>query len=248
MGLSSLFRKKPKHPATERDADFPELTGQHYIEFLGRLHDLRSPSIYLEVGTQKGRSLVKAHCPSIAIDPEFQLDTEVVKSKPWLHMAQMTSDDFFASGYLERNEIKIDFAFLDGMHLFEYLLRDVMNAEAHSVPGGLLALHDCVPFARVMAKRDWDKSVTRSWTGDVWKLLPILRSYRPDLKVEVVDCAPTGLVLIRNLDPESKCLREAYDDILATYMDLELEDYGIEKFVSELSLVTAETYSEGADG
>jgi hypothetical protein len=56
-----------------------------------------------------------------------------------------------------------------------------------------------------------------AWTGDVWKVLPILKKFRPDLKVALFDCPPTGLVACTNLDPNSTVLTEAYDQIIAEF-------------------------------
>jgi hypothetical protein len=53
-----------------------------------------------------------------------------------------------------------------------------------------------------------------NWTGDVWKLLFILKAYRPDLKVRVFDCPPTGLVACTQLNSESTVLTAAYHNIL----------------------------------
>ncbi|MGB3148085.1 MAG: glycosyltransferase, partial [Paracoccaceae bacterium] len=147
----------------------------------------------------------------------------------------------FASRLLDRLGLKIDLAFLDGMHLFEYLLRDFINTERHMAPDGLVTLHDCVPFNRVMAERDWDRAKTRSWTGDVWKLVPILRAYRPDLTVEVLDLAPTGLVTVRNLDPENTSLADQYDEIVSKYLNVTLADFGLEKLCETVRLQPAPT-------
>src|SRR5258706_5348979 len=42
------------------------------------------------------------------------------------------------------------------------------------------------------------------WSGDVWKLVPCLKKYRPDLSIHTIASAPTGLPVIRNLDPASR--------------------------------------------
>lgn len=242
----ALGRSKPKASASPRDPEFPVLTGVQYISFLSAFHKQIQPRGYLEVGTQSGASLTCASCPSDAIDPEFKIKHDVIGSKPNLYMYQGTSDDFFASPYLESADLTLDFAFLDGMHLFEYLLRDFMNAERHvSAEGAYIAMHDCVPHSRVMVKRNWDKAETRSWTGDVWKILPVLKRFRPDLIVEVLDCPPISLVLVSNLDPGSRVLQENYDAIVDEYLPLDLPGYGVERFVDELSLVDSHTYFGG---
>jgi hypothetical protein len=71
----------------------------------------------------------------------------------------------------------------------------------------------------------------------VWKLIPILQEYRPDLRIEVLDCAPTGLVVVSNLDPRNKALPKAYDQILRRYTDLTLADYGVERFYASFTYI-----------
>lgn len=241
--LQKALGRKSKSPVTVPDPEFPRLEGMHYIDLLGRFHEVRRPGTYLEVGSQKGLSLQPARGRCIAIDPSFRIESDVIAGKEDLYLYQGTSDDFFASNYLGQMGIRIDFAFLDGMHLFEFLLRDLINTERRAAgPKSVIALHDCVPYARIMTTRDWDKSITRSWTGDVWKLIPILRRYRPDLEVKVLDCEPTGLVLISHCDSQSTVLEDAYDEIVAEYTPLSIEGFGIERFVEELQLTSAEGY------
>ncbi|WP_375689086.1 class I SAM-dependent methyltransferase [Pseudooceanicola sp. LIPI14-2-Ac024] len=229
-----MFWRKKGPPEVTREPDFPELPGPHYLDFLAGYHRAVAPGTYLEIGTQKGRSLAPAGGHCIAIDPEFRLDVPVTEGKESLYLYQGPSDDFFASGYLDRQSMTFDLAFLDGMHLFEFLLRDFVNAEARMAPGGRIVLHDCIPFARIMADRDWDRTRTLAWTGDVWKLVPILKRFRPDLQLEVLDCPPTGLVLISDLDPGSRVLAEAMEDIVAEYLPLTLDGYGVPRYLDEI--------------
>jgi hypothetical protein len=202
------------------------------------------PEWYLEVGTETGRSLALVQGNAIAIDPQFRIDRNL-RYPSQLHMFQMTSDDFFATDFLKRNDIRIDLAFLDGMHHFEYLLRDFINAERGSKPESLIILHDCVPYNHLMAQRDWDKNKTISWTGDVWKLLPILKRHRPDLKVEILDCAPTGLVMISELNPADTILDAEYKTIIGEWLETSLVNFGSERLVAEFPLVSAHDSLKG---
>lgn len=97
---------------------------------------------YLEVGCRSGRTFGPVRGKTIAVDPYFRIETNVIGPKPALHILQQTSDDFFASGFLKAMKIKLSFSFLDGLHLFEYLLRDFMGAEANSHKNGVIAMHD----------------------------------------------------------------------------------------------------------
>jgi hypothetical protein len=195
---------------------------------------------YLEVGCRQGDSFAPVRSKTIAVDPFFKVSTDVIGPKPVLFVFQQTSDDFFSSGFLQRNEIQLGLSFLDGMHLFEVLLRDIINAERNSRPEGVIALHDCCPLIPEMTVRDYTRLPSNAaWTGDVWKVLPILQEYRPDIRIDVLDCRPTGLVLLSNLDPKSETLGEAYDEIVARYIDVEIEHFGVDRYFGSFDYVDA---------
>ena len=215
---------------------FPVLGKTHYFALLQELHQRLKPEVYLEIGSESGASLSLADCLTFAVDPAFRIEADVMGRKPGLILQQCTSDAFFASGLIERLGVKIDLAFLDGMHLFEYLLADFTNTERHMAPDGVILMHDCVPFGAAAAERDWNRRVTRSWTGDVWKLLPILRAYRPDLTVRTYDTPPSGLVMVTGLDPENRTLEEKREEIIARFNDVSFAAYGSSAFKKDAAL------------
>lgn len=204
----------------------------HYLQYLPVLHAEIEPEVYLEVGTESGASLSFSRATSIAVDPAFKIDPQAFAGKSQIYLFQQKSDDFFASDIMGRLGHKVDLAFLDGMHLFEYLLRDFINTERLMNRDGVIAMHDCVPFTRLAAEREWDPNKTVSWVGDVWKIIPILKIYRPDLRLDVLSLAPSGLVCVRGLNPDNRVLSDNYDRILAEYSDLDLDGFGAEKFTS----------------
>lgn len=218
---------------------FIPCNGLRYTRFLRRAHAATLVDWYMEVGCRTGRSMAGVRSKTIAVDPFFQIEQNVIGAKPAFHSFQTTSDAFFQSGFLENNEIALSLSFLDGMHLFEFLLRDFISTEANSLPEGVIALHDCIPSDHAMTTRDLDNLPSGGWTGDVWKLLPILAAYRPDLSVKVLDCAPTGLVMVSNLDPADTTLAENYEAILADYLELSLEAYGVSRFFDGFDLLDA---------
>jgi hypothetical protein len=226
-------------PVTQ-DADFKTANGLRYIRFLELLHQQHVFDWYMEIGCRSGKSFAPVRSRTIAVDPFFSIETNVIGAKPALHCFQQTSDDFFAGGFLSRNGIALSYSFLDGMHLYEYLLRDFMNTEANAHPDGLIALHDCVPGSLDMTLRDHTKvrRIKKGWTGDVWKLIPILKEYRPDLTVTVFDCAPTGLVVVSGLDPANRVLQSEYDSIVARYA-VDLQDYGLDRFWDSFEFASA---------
>ncbi len=229
-----LESEEREHASPVRRAE-----GMPYLRFLRRMHEHLKPDWYLEIGTNTGKSLMRAPGKAIAVDPEFIIRWNVIAEKPQLHMFRQTSDDFFASGVAAKLAPKIDFAFLDGLHLFEFLLRDFMNTEKLCGPDSVIAMHDVVPMTYLAAEREWDRSRTVNWTGDVWKLVPVLRKYRPDLEIAVADCAPSGLLLVTRLDPENDVLTEAYDEIMAEWRDLSIDAFGAAKLERALDTTSA---------
>jgi hypothetical protein len=93
---------------------------------------------------------------------------------------KMTSDAFFA-----RNRRKFDIIFIDGLHLWEQVIRDAHDSLEVLNPNGTIMLHDCLPTEENHQLR---KSLYEfgNWTGDVWKAVMQLRM-NPDLQVCVVD-------------------------------------------------------------
>ena len=223
---------------------FPTMGSVSYPTVLKGLHQSRAPKWYLEIGTANGASLALAQTKCIAIDPRFSIRSNVLGKKPQLHLLQMTSDQFFSEEIAAQLKAKIDLAFLDGMHLFEFLLRDFIGSEKISNRSGMIVLHDCCPTSFVMAQRDRVSGKGSAWTGDVWKLVPILRKYRPDLILQTLDCAPTGLVLISNLDPKNRVLENGYQQILSEFTDMELDHASLALLVESLKMETAADYSQ----
>lgn len=211
--------------STNGDADHSaKVRGQSYTALLDTLHGNLAPATYFEIGTLHGNTLKLAKCSSIAVDPKFRITSDVIGTKPSCHFFQEPSDRFFRT----RDPIKIlgseiDMAFLDGMHLFEFLLRDFMHTERFCRSNSVILLHDCLPPGFFMTVRDATDPLRKQskfanwWTGDVWKIVPVLQKYRPDLSITITDSAPTGLVIITNLNPKSTVLSDSYAEIIREY-------------------------------
>ena len=227
----------------------PDLKGTYYIPVLQQLHEALRPKTYMEIGVLAGQSLALARCPAIAVDPEFKISPEYagqVLMKPEVHFYQMGSDDFFAR--VRPSDVfdaPIDMAFLDGMHRCEYLLRDFINTERHCKKNSIIALHDCLPVEPGIATRleDDKQSVAPQrrgwWTGDVWRTSLLLRRFRPDLSLTVLDCHPTGLILVTNLNPASNSLADNYACLVREMLSWDLTDIGIAALFTEMQIEPA---------
>jgi hypothetical protein len=212
--------------------------GPRYLDFLHGLHSQTLFDWYLEIGCRKGESFAPVRSKTIAVDPFFRAEINIIGKKPALHVFQATSDAFFASGYLQRNGIRLGVSFLDGMHLFEFLLRDFMNTEAASDEKGVIMMHDLVPRNLAMTTRDLS-AIRGAWTGDVWKLLPILQRFRPDLTLTMLDLHPTGLLCVTGLAPGNRVLQDNYDDIVAEFTALDIESFGVERYFASFAYTSA---------
>lgn len=200
-----------------------------YLDVLAQIHEILEPKNYIEIGVSKGASMARARPPTkcIGIDPapnireRFSAETQIFTMK---------SDRFFQTmnldSILEGHEIQL--GFIDGLHLFESALSDFINLERYCAPAATLLIHDCFPLDETTAARE---RTTSFWTGDVWRIIPLLHTYRPDLKITLIRCAPSGLAVVRNLDPENIVLSDSKPHIIENGMKL---PFPIDEF-SELS-------------
>jgi len=189
-----------------------------YLGVLDRIHQHLLPRTYVEIGVRDGRSLalMLPGTVGIGVDPEPRLRYRLSAGA---QVFPVTSDEFFATDDTSPvlGDRPVDLAFIDGMHLFEFALRDFINLERRAGPATTILVHDCYPIDEETARRE---RTTERWSGDIWKLIVCLKEMRPDLLVAVVDAAPTGLGVIRNLDPTSTVLTDAYEEIVARYGSL----------------------------
>lgn len=187
---------------------------------------------YLEIGVFNGKVLFRV--PSFsktAVDPEFRFDglRKLGKSIISPHNVfnryfEVTSDDFFASHaarlYASK---KIQLALVDGMHHYEFALRDVENILNFATEDTVIIMHDCNPANKQAASSfdEWKASnFAYQWNGDVWKAIVHLRSLRKDVTSFVLD-TDHGLGIVVP-QPNEQPLPFSQKDIQAmTYEDLD---------------------------
>lgn len=98
-----------------------------------------------------------------------------------------TSDVFFA----ENNEL-FDIIFIDGLHTYQQVRRDAINALNSLEMNGWVVFHDMIPLS-------WEEQhvprINSDWTGDCWKLIiELLNSKSLDFKIVTVDF---GVLILR---------------------------------------------------
>lgn len=219
--LHNVIEQFPNFPGALVMLSFLIMPGRPYIHVLAGLHQMLHPNTYLEIGVDSGATLALATTArqAVGVDPsDRSLDGPM---PPAARVYRQTSDEFFAREKPETvfSGEPVDFVFIDGMHRFEYALRDFINAERWVSRESTIVLHDCLPVSRLAATRD---RKTQFWTGDVWKTLEALIEYRPDLDIRTVPTPPSGLVIVQRLNPSSTVLQERFEEILVQYGDREL--------------------------
>jgi hypothetical protein len=211
---STLSGMIPLTPPFREDIPFEIKSGaMPYLDFLDHIHEELSPHLYVEIGIYRAKSLALARCHAIGIDPFPDITVQLsVKTK----ICPETSDDFFDSDAVMALHGRIDLAFIDGMHLSEYALRDFINIERHAHPASVIVFDDIFPNHPLQADRSRKSFI---WTGDIWKIIFCLRTHRPDLLLLPINTYPTGLLMVVGLDPGNQQLTEKYTQIIQDFIN-----------------------------
>lgn len=143
---------------------------------------------YLEIGLGDGRNFNRIKCENKAgVDPcdngSWLISDTETRSQRHVVIPQyeMTSDEFF-----QQNDIgKFGVIMIDGMHLHEYVYRDILNSLDVLEEDGYIVCHDMNPTSRKHQFREEVRG--KPWNGDCWKAWVKLRSERSDLNMFVID-------------------------------------------------------------
>ena len=111
---------------------------------------------------------------------------------------RMTSDEYFS-----KYNDKFDIVFVDGLHHYEQIIKDIDNSLAVLNDNGFIIIHDLLPFREAAATKEISKT-TSEWNGDVWRISFDLVS-RNDITFRLV-CSDFGCGIISkkiNLSPRS---------------------------------------------
>lgn len=142
---------------------------------------------YLEIGVCNPQDCFdKIICESKdGIDPGVEFTPNPVKYR-------MASDKFFhllESNNLDKHpDFNWDVIFIDGLHISNQVMKDIINSLNHLSWNGYILLHDCNPPTIHMAREDYKvNGEYQPWNGTVWKALYWIRSHRGDLRSCVVD-------------------------------------------------------------
>jgi len=143
---------------------------------------------YLEIGVFQGENIRKVKAPhKNGVDPG--VEGYVVPEVDY----PMTSDEFFEliKGH---EDIKYDIIFIDGLHEYSQVKKDIENSLKHLQPNGFIVMHDCNPVS-------YDAQIpnrkTIAWNGDVWKSFVEFKQNNPNFECCVID-TDFGVGFIKN--------------------------------------------------
>jgi SAM-dependent methyltransferase len=161
---------KYRHHACDRAFDWNwEGTNYNRIALVNLLISRNRNPSYLEIGCQSNSlfdSVPSNH--KVGVDPAAG------------GTVRATSDAFF-----ENNTEYFDVIFIDGLHTYEQVQRDVSNSIRFLKPGGYVALHDMLPGTWI---EHHVPRISEAWTGDVWKVaFELSRSRGIDFKIVKID-------------------------------------------------------------
>lgn len=149
----------------------------HRLEIIQNIIISKNYKKYLEIGCDKDQIF-----SNILID--FKIGVDPVQGGN----VRKTSDDFF-----KNNLDKFDIIFIDGLHEYDQVNKDINNSLKALNDGGIILLHDCMP------KSYFHQAVPRSrmsWNGDVWKNIVEARA---NPEIDTYTCfADEGIGIIFN--------------------------------------------------
>lgn len=180
----------------------------HHYALLEHVHRVLRPRTYVEIGVDAGLGLRFAAPGTTVLGIDPVLRPEVVAAHPDAHLVEATSDEFFATRDLGTllDGRPVDLAFVDGMHRFEHVLRDLANLQPYCDHGSVVLVHDCLPSDEACAARE---RATVAWAGDVWRAAHALVTEWPDAGFLTLDVPPTGMGLLVGLGgipPLAECV------------------------------------------
>jgi len=133
------------------------------IEYLIKKNNYKN---YLEIGCDKNQLFSKVNIDNkIGVDPVSGGNV------------RKTSDDFF-----KENKSSFDIVFIDGLHTYEQVKKDILNCVNCLLDEGIILVHDCMPDS--LGKQAVPR-YKMQWNGDVWKAIVDLRQQE---NLEIYTC------------------------------------------------------------
>ena len=128
--------------------------GKHTrIDIINMLAQRINAASYLEIGCNNNECFDRINISNkVGVDPRHG------------GTLRMTSDEYF-SKYNDR----FDIIFVDGLHHYEQITKDIDNSLKILNHDGFIIIHDLLPYREAAATKEVSKT-TSEWNGDVWQI------------------------------------------------------------------------------
>ena len=158
------------------DIKFDDIKRWDLIQYLHSVYKFNS---YLEIGCDDNQLFSRINInEKIGVDP---VSGGNYRGK---------SDEFFL-----HNKKKFDLIFIDGLHVYHQVKKDILNSLKFLKKDGFILVHDCLPRSLSAQAVPRFRSI---WNGDVWKAIVEFRTYQ---NLEIFTClADEGISIIQKKD------------------------------------------------
>ena len=209
-------------------------------QVMRRLVSLYESPRYLEIGVCQGKTFDKVPATrKVAVDPAFRFDHEAKQqAHPEASYHPVPSDEYFG----DHPGDEFDVIYLDGLHVYDQTLRDLLNALERLQPQGVIVIDDTRPPTAIAAMRDHHESyrertrlgvTSKEWMGDVFKVVFFIQAFCPYLRYATIANNHGQTVVWRHARDEAP----AFD--LSDIVELTFEDFTANQDVMRLKPFSA---------
>jgi hypothetical protein len=199
------FKKKIKF-------DFPK--DFYRWDLVNYLIDKNEYKYYLEIGCDKNQLFSKINLDEkVGVDPYSGGNI------------RKTSDDFFL-----KNSKIFDLVFIDGLHTYKQVKKDILNSIKFLNYNGIILVHDCLPDT--MSKQAVPR-YKMQWNGDVWKAIVDLRqnenleifTLEADQGIGIIQKRKNTSILKLDKNVEKLKFKDFYENYVELMRVISLEDF-----------------------
>ena len=176
----------------------------------GKTNFSRFAVVHLLLSKFKSPTYLEIGCATDTLFNSVPFDQKVGVDPSAGGNVRKTSDDFFKA-----NDKRFDVVFIDGLHTYEQVRRDIINSINSLNEGGWIALHDMLP--RTWLEQHVPLISRDAWTGDVWKVaFELIQTDGVEFKILKIDHG-VGVIKVMKPKVELKDFREELLDKEFTY-------------------------------
>ena len=131
------------------------------LDFEWNKYPSRGQIIQETINRKKYKSFLEIGCDQNQVFSKIKIEKKIGVDPVSGGTIKDTSDNFF-----KKNIIKFDIIFIDGLHEYDQVKKDINNSLFFLNDNGVIFLHDCMPRSFIYQAVPRARGI---WNGDVWK-------------------------------------------------------------------------------